>query len=256
MGAVAFGRQSTMLILALDTSTRAGSVALARDGVVVGAMAGDADRLHVQRLPGVLTELVALHGVSLDDVDRLAVLSGPGGFTGLRVGLATIQGLAFALGRTVVVASTLEVLARAAHEAHPGTAIAGAWMRGMRGEVFSALYRPAPGAGPSGLAPLLPPMVGRPDEAAHAWHEYLGTSAVTFAGDAWETPDGDALRTRYPAAQLMPVEAPPLAGVLARLAAHPLARAVAADAVAPTYVRRPDAVITRERSGVPLPEMP
>src|SRR5690606_11335735 len=68
-------RQSTMLILALDTSTRTGSVALARDGVLLHAADGGAERLHVERLPSVLTDVLSAHGATLADVDRLAVLS-------------------------------------------------------------------------------------------------------------------------------------------------------------------------------------
>lgn len=246
-----------MLILALDTSTRSGSVALARNGQLLAALAGDAVRLHVERLPGVLTDLLASHGASLAEVDRFAVLSGPGGFTGLRVGLATIQGLAFALDREVFVASTLELLALAAHQAEPGCPLAAGWMRGMRGEVFSAIYRVAPGATPSGLEPVLPPMVGTPDEAAEAWPAPIGDAdAVAVSGDAWASPDGDALRARVADRRLRYVEAPPLAGVLALVAGHPEAVPVTAHAVAPTYVRRPDAEVTRERAGAALPGAP
>ncbi len=241
-----------MLVLALDTSTRSGSVALARDGTLLSAAAGDADRMHVERLPGVLTDLLGAHGASLQDVDRFAVLSGPGGFTGLRVGLATIQGLAFALEREVFVASTLEVFALAAHQAEPACPLAAAWMRGMRGEVFSAIYRVAPDAGPSGLEPVLRPMVGSPVEAAAHWPPQVGDRTVTLSGDAWVSPDGDALRARLPDGQLHHVDAPPLAGLLALLAGHPAAVAVTAHAVAPTYVRRPDAEITRERAGLAM----
>src|SRR5690606_21518629 len=130
-----------MLVLALDTSTRAGSVAIARDGDVVAESTGDASRMQAERLPGWLMDVLADAGHALADVDRLAVLSGPGGFTGLRVGLATMQGLALGLQREVFVASTLEVLAWGASLQMPMAERAGAWMRGMRGEVFTALYQ-------------------------------------------------------------------------------------------------------------------
>lgn len=242
-----------MLILALDTSTRSGSVALARDGQLLAGLTGDAVRLHVERLPGVLTDLLSAYGASLDEVDRFAVLSGPGGFTGLRVGLATIQGLAFALNREVFVASTLELFALVAHQAEPGCPLAAAWMRGMRGEVFSAIYRVAPCSAPSGLEPVLQPMVGTPVDAAATWPERVGDLHVALSGDAWTSPDGDPLRARVPEGHLRYVDAPPLAGVLALLAGHPAAVPVTAHAVAPTYVRRPDAEITRERAGAILP---
>jgi tRNA threonylcarbamoyladenosine biosynthesis protein TsaB len=244
-----------MLILALDTSTRTGSVALARDGVLLHAADGGAERLHVERLPGVLTDVLSAHGATLADVDRLAVLSGPGGFTGLRVGLATIQGLAFALDRQVFVASTLEILALAAHRAVPDARVVGAWMRGMRGEVFSALYRPEPDAGPSGLGIVLPAVVGTPAEVAEQWVGYVGSADVAVAGDAWPQ-EADALRHVLGAGRLHPVDAPPLAGLLALLAADARAELVGPHAVAPTYVRRPDAVLLRERAGLAVPETP
>lgn len=244
-----------MLILALDTSTRTGSVALARDGALLHAADGGAERLHVERLPGILTDVLAAHGATLQDVDRLAVLSGPGGFTGLRVGLATIQGLAFALDRQVFVASTLDVLAVAAHRAAPLTPVVGAWMRGMRGEVFSGVYRPSPECGPTGLEVLLAPVVGSPDDVAAQWPVHVGRGPVAVAGDAWPQ-EADALRRVVGADRLVAVTAPPLAGLLALLAGDPRAEVVGPHAVAPTYVRRPDAVVLRERAGLEVPETP
>lgn len=105
-----------MVILSLDTTTRAGSCALWRDGALVEERAGDPARTHAERLPGDLADLLAAHGLRVGDVDRYAVASGPGSFTGLRVGIATIQGLALVHGRTVVPVSALEALARCGAE--------------------------------------------------------------------------------------------------------------------------------------------
>ena len=145
-----------MLVLALDSSTRTGSIALARDGHVLASRIGDAAVRHAVRLPGDLVALLASHGHTLADVDLFAAAAGPGGFTGLRVGLATIQGLAMALDRRVFVASTLDLLAVAGHAAAPQARWIGAWMHGMRGEVFTALYQPSAdwrrrGAGRAGV---------------------------------------------------------------------------------------------------------
>lgn len=244
-----------MLILALDTSTRSGSLALAEGPRLLEASTGDADRLHAVRLPAALVDLLSTHARRLDMVERLAVLSGPGGFTGLRVGLATIQGLAFALDRPVYVASTLEVLAVAAHRARPEATRVGAWMRGMRGEVFSAIYRLAGDGSPTGLREILAPSVGTPMEVAALWPPLVAGTTVAVAGDAWST-DGDALRAALQRTPLTYVDAPPLAGILAALAGHPAAVAVAPHAVAPTYVRRPDAVLTREREGLAVSDLP
>src|SRR5687767_10917964 len=102
-----------MLVLALDTTTRQGSVALAGDGGLVGVYAGDAAITHGERLPGDVTSLLDAHHLRLADVDLFAVASGPGSFTGLRIGIAIMQGFAFAGGKPLVGISALD----ATHEA-------------------------------------------------------------------------------------------------------------------------------------------
>ena len=99
-----------MRILALETVTRRGSVALWDAGVVVARAGGDT-RTHGARLPGELLALLEERGLRLADVDLFAVISGPGSFTGLRVGMASIQGLALAGHRQVIPIPTLEAMA-------------------------------------------------------------------------------------------------------------------------------------------------
>src|SRR3954471_533659 len=126
-----------MRVLALDTTTRGGSVALVEHDRVVEERAGDASRSHGERLPG---ELAAL-GAPWPTIDVFAVASGPGSFTGLRIGIATMQGLAVVTGRRVVGVSTLEALAQIASERAAAGTLVGSWVDAQRGEVFSALYR-------------------------------------------------------------------------------------------------------------------
>src|SRR6266567_3825378 len=102
-----------MRVIALDTTTRAGSVALVEDDRVIDERAGDGSRTHAERLPAEIIALTDAHGVGWKDVDLYAVASGPGSFTGLRIGIATIQGLAFVYGRRVVGVPALEALAHA-----------------------------------------------------------------------------------------------------------------------------------------------
>src|SRR2546428_12012114 len=82
-----------MRVLALDTTTRAGSAAMVEDDRVVDERGGDAARTHAERLPAEILALLDAHDRTLADVDLFAVASGPGSFTGLRCCLATIQGL-------------------------------------------------------------------------------------------------------------------------------------------------------------------
>ena len=88
-----------MLVLALDTTTSSGSCALARDGRVVREQVNDAPNAHAERLPGDLMSLLDGANLRLADIDVFAVATGPGSFTGLRIGIATMQGLAFAEGK-------------------------------------------------------------------------------------------------------------------------------------------------------------
>lgn len=237
-----------MLVLALDSSTRTGSMALALDGRVLESRVGDPAVRQAIRLPGDLVALLAAHDYSLADVDLLAAAAGPGGFTGLRVGLATMQGLAMALDRRVFLASTLDLLGLAGRAAAPQAQWIGAWMHGMRGEVFTALYTPAVEAGD--IAPIVEALVGTPDEAADAWRAAAPHGRIVVAGDGW--PDaGGALIDRFGGA-LEPVVVPLLAEVLAVRASARIADAVAPAAVRPVYVRRPDAVLTRLQAGLPV----
>src|SRR5262245_51166335 len=110
-----------MRVLALDSTTRDGSVALvtsrenagsmpAREFAVVDSR-GDGSRSYAERLPGDLVALLEAQKLSLADVFAFAVASGPGSFTGLRVGIATMQGLAFAAARPLIAVSALDALA-------------------------------------------------------------------------------------------------------------------------------------------------
>src|SRR5262249_6142302 len=232
-----------MRVMALDTTTRTGSVALVDDGRIVEERGGDASRTHGERLPG---ELAAL-GVEWSSVDVFAVCAGPGSFTGLRIGIATIQGLALVAGRPVVGVSALEALAQLASRDLAEGATIGAWIDAQRGEVFSAFYRVAAGAvfTPERLVELESPAVASPAATMSAWSRYDLRSTV-FAGDgaaryapALDT-SGAIMRMARPAL---------LAGAVGCMASVRAARGLATmpDAVRPLYVRRPDAEIHRER---------
>ena len=108
-----------MLVLALDTTTRQGSVALTRDGGVVAVYAGDAAITHGERLPGDLMRLFDAHDLRVADVDLFAVASGPGSLTGLRIGIATMQGFALANSKPLVGISALDAIHEALYSLSP-----------------------------------------------------------------------------------------------------------------------------------------
>lgn len=223
-----------MWTLALDTTTRPGSVALTRDGLLVEEAAGDPASSAVEHLPGDLMALLERHGLTTADLDVLAVAVGPGSFTGLRVGIAAMQGLSFATGCPLVGVSGLDALARLA-----GGGVVATWVDAWRGEVFAACYREGT-------------LIGDPTvDTPGAVLETLPAGVpVTFVGDGVVAYRAviDAARGaqgRFPA-----VPAPLLAGSVALLAEAVVRSGVrpTPEAITPLYVRRPDVELARSRA--------
>lgn len=239
-----------MIILALDTTTAAGSHALWHDGRVVDARIGDPARSHGQRLPGEVQRLLESHGLGLKDVDLYAVAIGPGSFTGLRVGIATIQGLALVHGKQVVGVSALDSWAQGALEMsrdQPEGALIGVALEAQRGEVFAALYELRHTV--DGVADLVlreePFVTKREQLFATGWEEHLRARPLFVISDVpsstWSVAGTDNLRLLEPVTNLASHIA-----VLAAERAHN-GRGVAPHAVQPLYVRRPDVELARER---------
>jgi tRNA threonylcarbamoyladenosine biosynthesis protein TsaB len=200
-------------------------------------------------VPGDLVRVLEQAGACVPDVDVFAVAIGPGSFTGLRIGIAAIQGCAFAAGRPVVGISALDALALAASAATAGGAPPriGAWIDAQRQEVFSALYG-ITGTGMEAVLEVIEgPSVGDPAETARRWHERLGGSWCPVAGDG-------AVRYRAmldaaAGTAVLVIEPPALAPAIA-LVAERRARAGSGTlphAIRPLYVRRPDAELARDR---------
>jgi tRNA threonylcarbamoyladenosine biosynthesis protein TsaB len=233
-----------MRVLALDTTGRAGSVALVDDGRIVREHEGDASRTHGERLPG---ELAAL-GAAFASVDVFAVAIGPGSFTGLRIGIATMQGLALVNGRPIVGISALEAHAQLAGRALGAGALVACWIDAQRGEVFSALYRvaEAPLFVPERLVELEAPAVADPPRTLAEWSGHPVQSAI-FAGDGAARYEGVLARARQQGRLAAPV---PIAGAIGCMAAVRAARglAVPPESIAALYVRRPDAELLRDRA--------
>jgi tRNA threonylcarbamoyladenosine biosynthesis protein TsaB len=234
-----------MLVLALDATTRAGSCALARDGRVLREEASDQTLPPAARLPGELIALLEHEDVALADVDIFSVATGPGSFTGLRIAIATMQGLALATGKPLIGVSGFEALAAiggarqlgaSQHPFHEGHVRIAAWVDAWRNEVYAALYE----AGRE----VDPPTVARPElllpRLAGADTLFVGDGAAVHA-EAIRAALGDRARFANPLTPL-------LAGAIAELATE-TARAghrPPPHAIRPLYVRRPDAELTRD----------
>jgi tRNA threonylcarbamoyl adenosine modification protein YeaZ len=100
-----------MLVLAADTSLPILSVALVSDGSVIGAVALEGKGSRNEKLLPAIDWLLSENNIDRKSIGLFAVTRGPGSFTGVRIGLATMQGLALALGRPVCAMSTHEAIA-------------------------------------------------------------------------------------------------------------------------------------------------
>ena len=154
-----------MLFLALDTATDQGSLALLEDDQVLGELTLDTPGSFLVHLLPALDGLLAQTQRSLGEVEAICVSQGPGNFTGLRLGLATAQGLALSLEIPVAPVPTLEVVAAPwAGKPQPVAAL----MDAKRGEVYWGLFDcrgeyPEPLGEPERLAAVnLPPRLEPP----------------------------------------------------------------------------------------------
>jgi tRNA threonylcarbamoyladenosine biosynthesis protein TsaB len=236
-----------MLVLALDTTTRQGSIALVDDGRVLSTFAGDAAITHGERLPADLVRVLDTHSVTIPNVDLFAVAAGPGSFTGLRVGIATMQGLAMANGRSLVGVSALDAINHSVRSMFaapllpaPDAALT-VWMDAQRGEVFSAVY--------AGEELIDGPVVGTPAVVLARVMER--NPARVFAGDG-AIAYRDVIQDVMGAAVLS--DLPPLAPSIAHLAVafERQHGPSTPDAIRPIYIRRPDAELARDRKKADL----
>jgi len=232
-----------MLLLSLDTTTRAASCAVARDGVVLNEEPIDPTRQLALQLPGALRDILDLSAVALEDVDAFAVATGPGSFTGLRIGIATMQGLAFGHGKPLIGISGLTALRAVASPAFLGSRIA-AWVDAWRGDVYAVLFEDGRQVGE--------PIVARPDDLlatlAVANPDLLAND-ITFIGDGAEMYRDLIVSRLGGAARIADPAAPLLAGVIAVLATIEFTNGHRPEphAIRPLYVRRPDAELARDR---------
>lgn len=213
-----------MRILSLDTTTAAGSVALADGARLIEAAAIDPARPVAQLLPGALAAVLDRHGCALSAIDLFAVATGPGSFTGLRIGIATMQGLALATGRPLIGVSAFDALAASVRAPHVAT-----WVDAWRGEIYASEYEDG--------REIMPPMVAPPEAVLAA----MTHRDAVFIGDA-----ALKYRDRLPAV----IEPTPLlAPIVADLARQHAERGELPPphAIRPLYVRRPDAELSRDR---------
>lgn len=191
-------------ILLIDTSTAVLSVGLALDGTVVQERVCTEARQQASLTAPLVKEMLDAQGMGVKDCDAICVGSGPGSYTGLRVGVSTAKGLAFGAGKPLIAVGTLDILAQSvlAGPDHPSFIIP--MIDARRMEVYTAVYSPSG----EKLTPIQALVV---EEGSFA--EQLSAGPVLFVGDG-------ALKCRevitHPNAQFR--EAAPLARYMAPLA--------------------------------------
>lgn len=228
-----------MIVLAFDTTSRDASIALLRDDeIALEYNFSSRDDLSAMMIPS-LEFLLRSLGLKLPQVDLFAAAVGPGLFTGIRVGLATLKGLNFAAGRPMVGVSTLEALAsKFADTRHTVVPMIDA----RKGEAYIAAYEFAAGERVERLAPrlltleaALPLLAPLPDKV--------------FVGSAAED-NGERLRREFPGGRLA-YRSNFLASEVGRiaLASYRRGRYVTdLRELRPLYIRKPDAQSQGERA--------
>lgn len=159
-------------VLSVDTTSRRGGVCLLCEQRVVCELNVDVGLTFSEKLLEMIDFLLGLSQTRLQQLELLAVTTGPGSFTGLRVGIATMKALALRLQKPLIGVPTLEALAASVND----SGVIAPFMDARRGQVFAALYRKTP----DGLLELL-----REAEALSParWIDSLSERCVKFAGD-------------------------------------------------------------------------
>ena len=211
---------SASRLLALDTTGEFGSIALSEGDLVVEEVPLHCPEGFAHIIFGEIQRLLDRRGLRLEDLDGLAAASGPGSFTGVRVGLTAAKGLAEAIGRRVVAVSNLEALA--SFGTRP---LRAAVLDARRGEIYGAVFDAT-------LKPVC-------DEVVMPLSGWL---AALPEGDLEVITSGFSLPadfTRFPARDA----GRRLAGAIARIAARRFAAGLAKDpaGIDANYVRRSDA---------------
>ena len=164
---------SPPLILSIETATLSGSVAIARGEQVLGVISGDPQISHSNTLLRDVDTLLTQTQITLPEIDLFAVATGPGSFTGLRIGIATIKALAATLEKPIAAIPTLAAVALSGDESAESVAL----LPAGRGELFTQLF-----------SVMGPDVVEALDEAAHIpparlFERYGDLETVTWCGE-------------------------------------------------------------------------
>lgn len=131
-----------MIVLGIDTATPKAGIAVVRSGRTLASLFTDGDKTHSETLLASLVSLIDKVGITLGEIDLLALGLGPGAFTALRVGVTTVKALSYSLAVPVVGISTLDVLAKGVLGYEGGyKGLVAPVIDARKGEVYTALFR-------------------------------------------------------------------------------------------------------------------
>lgn len=127
-----------MHILAVDTATKSCSVAIVDKELLLAEVTMVSGQTHSKHLMGMINTVIGLSGLTVSGLDGFAVTQGPGSFTGLRIGISSIKGLALASGKPIVGVSSLDALAM---QSAPSSNLICPLIDARKGEVYYSRYR-------------------------------------------------------------------------------------------------------------------
>jgi tRNA threonylcarbamoyladenosine biosynthesis protein TsaB len=164
--------------LLIYTATAHASVCLSKNGAVMASQETTDQKSHASFIQPAIETLCKQTGISLNNIDAISISIGPGSYTGLRVGMATAKGIAFAMGKPLIGINTLQIMAAAAKHKHPGNnkAIC-ALLDARRMEVFTGIYS-------HNLEPITPSTALILD--AQSFENELAKEPILFVGDGAE----------------------------------------------------------------------
>ena len=220
-----------MNILAVESSAIAASVAVLRDDALLAEVTINRGNTHSETLLPLVEDLLDRLALTVDDMDLFAVPVGPGSFTGVRIGVATVKGLAFGRGKPCAGVSALEALAENL-SVLPG-ALACPVMNARRGQVYTALFRNG--------ERLLPDSALALEELETILEQY--DKPVFFTGDGYDLTAAIRHEKGAVPARLRLQSAASVAAVARR--AYLTGRFTTDAALAPVYLRPSQAERTR-----------
>jgi len=106
------------IILSIETATKAGSVAIHKDGTLVGIQQYSIEKSHSALVQVLMSQLLENTGIDRSEIDAVAVSAGPGSYTGLRIGVSSAKGFCFALSLPLIAINTLEAMAFQVNKQH------------------------------------------------------------------------------------------------------------------------------------------